>query len=168
MGGIHPGIIVGMVGVILALVVVIVIVFTSGGDKPEPPPEIYVPEVVDNDPDPQPEVPAEPVVDVTRPPTKAEMDMLERSWAPLRKKAIRMRELRDEGIEFWHKQDKTNMQKKYHAAKREWIAIRDTGWRLLGRFSEEQIDEYLSRYEIDLINWGKVFKTFSKDLDISE
>ncbi len=158
-----------MVGVILVLVVVVVIAAMGGDDKPKVnEPDLYVP--VAENPEPT-TAPVQPPVDapkVTRPPTKAEMDMLERSWAPLRKKAQKMRKLRDEGIEFWHKQDKVNMQKKYHAAKREWHAIRDTGWRLLGRFTEEQVDEYLSRYEIDLIQWGKAFNAIAKDLDISE
>ncbi len=79
-----------------------------------------------------------------------------------------MRKLRDEGVEFWHQQDKTNSQKSWHAANREWQFIRDRGWELLGRFSDEQVDKFLESYEIELINWGKVFKTFSKNLDISE
>jgi hypothetical protein len=162
LGGLHPAILVGLVVVPLLLIVAVVLV-SSGGKKEEPQPETpFVEQPTQPSVLPTRSRTPEPEPDVARPPTKAEMDILERNWAPLRKKYRDLIQLRDEGVAFWKQEESEKMQEKFRAAARIWRTMRDRAQELLGKFSDEQMELYLGKYETELARWSTTYAEFQK------
>ena len=165
--GMHPAVIVGLIAVPLILVVAVVILLATGGSGGEPAPEPVAAYV----PPPTPSAPPVRRRPVERPhvvpkPSKGEMDMLERQWAPLRDKVQEMKRLRDEGTAAWRDENHELMQDKFHEAADIWADVRDTAASLLGRFTEEQVDKYLGDYEREQIVWRRIWASFQKSISV--
>jgi hypothetical protein len=162
LASLHPAVIVGLVVVPLLLIVVIVLAAGGGGGEKSPTLPVSSAPVSNASTVPAHPATPQPVRDTYIPLTRGQLDVVEREWAPLRQRAQEFERLWKAGRDAWQKDDSDLMQEKFRAANEVWRELRDRANEILGRFTEEQQERDLDRYDTELASWGKQYATYQK------